>query len=107
MKNEAEFSVAVIGELIALEMGNVLTVEQITATRRAVEAAEYVHQRRFPGAARAHKRDEFTGLNLQRYTAHGMHFHFAGAINFVHAIELNHEAVALVAFRHACFAPPN
>jgi hypothetical protein len=50
---------------------------------RSIETTEKIHQRGFPGTARAHQRHKFAALNLKRNAAHGVHFHFACAICFV------------------------
>ena len=93
LKNEPEFAVADIGQLIAIQVRNVRVIEQILAARRAIETAKNIHQGRFARAARAHQSDEFAAPNLERHAAHGVHFHFAGAIGFVNVDQFNDGAV--------------
>ena len=62
LENEADLAVANVGQLIAVEPGNIDAIEQIAPAGRAIEAAEHVHHRRFSRAARAHDRDEFAAL---------------------------------------------
>jgi len=66
LENETDLLVADVGELVAVELGNIDPVEQIAAARRTVEAAEQVHERGLAGAARSHERHEFAAVDLDR-----------------------------------------
>ena len=50
LKHEPDLVVAHFGELVAAELGDVASVEEILAARRMIEAAEDVHQRRLARA---------------------------------------------------------
>ena len=93
LENETDLAVADVGQLVAIESGDVGAVEQVTAARRAVEAAEHVHQGRFARAARAHDGDELAALDLQRNAAHRMHIHLAGAVGLVDVLQLDDSGV--------------
>ena len=83
LENKPEFTVADIGQLIAIQMRDIGVIEDILSAVGSIETAKEIHKGRFSGAARAHQGDEFAALNLERHSAHGWHFHFAGAIGFV------------------------
>src|SRR5690554_1847276 len=54
LKDEAEGAAAQAGQLVAVEPGDVLPLEQIAAGGGLVEAAEQVHQGGFAGAGGTH-----------------------------------------------------
>ena len=89
LKNETEFAVAHVGELIAIQSGNIRTVEQIAALGWAIEATEKIHEGRFAGATRTHEGDKLTRLNLQRDAADGVHINLPGVIGLVHILQPN------------------
>ena len=93
LKNETEFVIANVGELIAIEHGNVGVVQKVTTGGRPIETTENVHQRRFAGTARAHERDEFAALDLERNAAHGVHIDIAGVIRLVNVDQFDDFAV--------------
>src|SRR6266496_381178 len=101
LQDEPDFAISNSGELIASQSGNISTIQEITTGAWSVETAQDVHQRRFAGTARAHERYEFAALNFERDPAHGGHFHFAGAINFMHVDKsdwrtvIHHDALPL------------
>ena len=89
MKDEAEFLVANVGQLLAVEFGHVHVVEQIASARRAVETAENVHQSGLAGTTRTHDGDEFALLDFQGDATHGVHIHFAGVVGLVNVFEFD------------------
>src|SRR5205807_1179214 len=58
-------------------------------TRGPIQATQHVHQRRFSRSTGAHYRDKFARLDFERHTAHGMHVHFAGVVDFVNLLEFD------------------
>ena len=98
LKHKTDLAIANVGELIAIEARNVRVIQEILAGTRPVQATEDVHQRRFARAAGAHERDEFASFDFQRNAAHGVHVHFAGAIDLVHVNEPNERTVVHVRF---------
>ena len=89
LEYEADLLVADVGELVAVELGDVDPVEQVATARRTVEAAEQVHERGLAGAARAHERHEFAAVNLDRDAAHGMHGNLAGVVDLVNLLDFD------------------
>ena len=90
LKDETKFVVAQDGKLFAVQFGNSSSVQQIAAFRRAIQAAEHVHQRGFSRTARAHDGHEFALGDGQRNAAHRVNVHFAGTINFMDGVQKNH-----------------
>src|SRR5207253_10575425 len=88
LENKPEFTVADIGQLIAIQMRDIGVVEEILSAGRSIQTAKESHMGRFSGAARAHQGNEFTAPNFERHSAHGLHFYFAGTIGFVTSIKL-------------------
>src|SRR5207244_1362405 len=74
-------------QLIVRETRNVAAVQHITASRRTVEAAENVHQRRLARARRPDDRDEFTAIDRQRDPAKRMNRHIADLINLCQLLD--------------------
>jgi len=66
LEDEADAHVAQHRALIGGEPAHVPSVEPVLAARRAVEAAQDVEQRRFPGARGAHDGDQLTGAHGER-----------------------------------------
>ena len=83
LEDEAEFAIANIGEPITIKVRNIGAIQNVMTRGRSIETTEKIHQRGFPGTARAHQRHKFAALNLKRNAAHGVDFHFACAICFV------------------------
>jgi hypothetical protein len=83
LENKPEFTVADIGQLIAIQMRDIGVIEEILSAGRSIQTAKEIHKGRFSGAARAHQGHEFAALNLERHSAHGLHFYFAGPIGLV------------------------
>ncbi len=96
LKDETDFPIANIGEPIAIKARNIGSIQNVMARSRSIETTEKIHQRGFPGTACAHQGNKFAGLNLKRNAAHGMHFHFSGAICFVDIDQPDKRAVVHV-----------
>src|SRR5262249_163586 len=93
LKNETEFVIANISELIAVQRRHVVVVQNIATRSWAIEATENIHQRRFTGTACAHQRDKLASLNLERNAAHRMNIDIARVIRLVDVNEFNNFAV--------------
>src|SRR5690606_18733928 len=65
LENETEGAAAQAGQLVAIQLGNILAFEQVTAGGGLVQAAEQVHQGRLAGAGGAHDGDELAGMDIQ------------------------------------------
>src|SRR5205814_6999401 len=96
LKDETNFAIANISEPIAIKGRNIGTIQKVMARSRPIETTEKIHQRGFPGTARAHQRHKFAALDLKRNAAHGVHFHFATAIGFVDVAQPDKRAVVHV-----------
>src|ERR1051326_1180263 len=81
LKNEADLRVANDGALVAIELRDVDSVEQVRSGRRTIEAAEDVHQRRLAGAGRSHDRDEVAFVDEKIDAVERAHFHFAHRVD--------------------------
>ena len=93
LKNKTELAIANVGQLVAIESGNVEAIEQVTAARRPIEATEHIHQSRFARAARTHESDKLALRDFQRNAAHGVHIDLTGAVSFVHVLEPDDSSV--------------
>src|SRR6266566_5246202 len=80
LKNETEFVVANVGQLIAIERGNIGVIQNVATRSRSIETTDNVHERRFSRTTRAHQRDELAALNLERNAAHRVNVNIAGVI---------------------------
>ncbi|MCY1295995.1 hypothetical protein D9M70_453610 [compost metagenome] len=65
LEDEAEGAAAQGRQLIGIEVGDALAVDQIVAAGRLIEAAENVHQRRLAGAGLADDRHELARLDIE------------------------------------------
>src|SRR3954452_3823864 len=93
LKNEPEFAVANVGQLISIEAGNVEAIEQVTAARRTIEAAEQIHESRFTRAARAHESDKLAPRDFQRNAPDRVDVDLTGAVGLVHLLQPNDSSV--------------
>ena len=66
LKDESNLFVANRRQLIVREARHVAAVQPIRAGRRAIEAAEDVHQRRLPRSRRSDDRDELAARDVER-----------------------------------------
>ena len=64
LKDEADFAIADVGELVVVELAHQPPREPVVALARRVQAADQVHQRGFSRAGRAHDGDVFALANL-------------------------------------------
>src|SRR5690606_15515367 len=62
-EHEADALVAYRGQLVLVQLRNVLAPQQIVAGAWHIKAAQQVHERGFARTGRPHDRDEFSGLN--------------------------------------------
>ena len=93
LKNETEFVIANICELIAIEHGNIGIIQNVTTGSRPIETSKNIHERRFAGTARSHQRDEFAALDLERNAAHRVNIDIAGVIRLVNVDQFDDFAV--------------
>ena len=80
LEDEADLAVAHDRELIAGHPRDILAVEDVLAARRAIKAAEDVHERRLAGAGRARDRHELALLDVHVGAAERAHRHFADRV---------------------------
>src|SRR5579863_3081840 len=71
-------------------MRDVFTIEQACAARGLIQAPDDVHERRLARTRRAHHRDGFAALDLQRYVVERHDFLGAYAIDLAQATCLDH-----------------
>jgi hypothetical protein len=93
LKNKSDLAVANIGELVPIQTGNIGAIEKVTPGRRTVETTENIHESRLARATRAHQRDEFALLDLERDATHRPHLHLAGMIRLSHVVQVNQRAI--------------
>ena len=67
LEHEADVPVADLGELVLVEVGDVVAGQQEPAGGGDVEAAEDVHQRRLARARRSDDGDELAALDRERH----------------------------------------
>ncbi len=67
LEDEADAPVADLGQLVRVKARHFLAGEAVAAVGGAVEAAQGVHERRFPGAGRADQGDELPLFDVQRH----------------------------------------
>ncbi len=72
LEDEADLLVANAGELVVVELGDVVAVEPVVALRGRVEAADEVHQRGFAGAGGAHDGDVLVVADAEVDAAQGV-----------------------------------
>jgi hypothetical protein len=72
LEDEADFLVADAGELVVVELGDVVAVEPVLALGGRVEAADQVHQGGLAGAGGAHDGDVLVVLDAERDAAQGV-----------------------------------
>ena len=89
LKNKTEFMVANVGQLVAVERGNIGVIQNVATGSRPIETTDNVHERRFSRTTRAHQRDELAALNLERNATHRMNIDVAGMIRLVHVDQLD------------------
>ena len=72
LEDEADLLVADAGQLIVVELGDVVTVEPVAAAGGRIEATDEVHQGRLAGAGGAHDGDVFVMADAQVDAAEGV-----------------------------------
>jgi len=73
LEDEADFFIANAGELVVVELGDVVTIEPVAALGWGVEATDEVHQRRFARAGGPHDGDVFVVADAEIDAAKGVH----------------------------------
>ena len=73
LEDEADLLVPDPGERVVAQLRHPVAVEPVLAARRAVEAADQVHQRGLAGARRSHDRDELVLPDRDVHAAEGAH----------------------------------
>jgi len=73
LEHEPDLAVANRRQLVVREVGDVTAVEQVASARRAVEAAEDVHERRLAGPGRPDDGDELAPADVEGDAAEGVH----------------------------------
>jgi hypothetical protein len=91
LKNKTNLAIPNCREFVIVHLGNVLAVKLISARRRRIETTEHVHERRFATAARAHDRDVFVLMNLQRDPAQRAHSLFTHHVILGDGLDVDHD----------------
>src|SRR6266478_6468537 len=94
-KNETDFSIANGGQFFFAEAGDFDAFEQIAPGAGFIEAAQNIHERRFPAAAGAHDGDEFPARNFDTYASQGVNARFPELIVFVNLLDQNYRFAIL------------
>ena len=90
LKHEADRFVANPGELVGRQRRHVTAVQDVTAARRPVEAAEDVHEGRLARAGRSDDRDELGRGDRHGDAAQGMHHVIADVIFLGEVVNTDH-----------------
>ena len=88
LEDEPDLLVARPREGIVVEAGDLLPVKLVGALRRAVEAAEDVHERRLARAGRPHQSGELALVDIRRDAVERGELLAADVIDFLDAVEL-------------------
>ena len=89
LEDEAEFLVAEVGELVAVQLGDVHAIEQVASRRRPIQAPQCIHEGGFARAARAHDGHELALVEFERDPADGVYFYLAGIVDPMDVLEFN------------------
>src|SRR5262245_13029872 len=92
LEDEADVPLPVCGELVVVEIRDVLALQSVGARRRAVEQAEHVQQRGLSRARRAHDRDVLACVDLEIDVVERVHDLFADDVLSADSGELHHGA---------------
>src|SRR6266852_3068193 len=95
LKNETDFSIADGGKFFFAEAGDLDAFEQIAPSAGFIEAAQNIHERRFPAAAGPHDGDEFPARNFDTYSSQGVNACFPELIIFVNLLDQNYRFAIL------------
>ena len=90
LKNETDFILANIRQLIVRQFGYILTVQKIFSGCRRVESAQNVHQRGLPRARRPHNGHKFPIVNFKTDSVQGGKGHIAVGVGFCNVFYFNH-----------------
>src|ERR1700682_1135100 len=72
LEYEANFLVADLGELVAIQFSDIDAIQQVSPRGRLVQAAENVHERGLARSRGAHDGHEAPLADVERHTAQGM-----------------------------------
>ena len=89
LEDEAERAVPRVRELAPRELRDVLPFEQVAPRRRAIEAADEVHEGALPRARRPHDGDEVSRLDRERHAAQRVHLDVAHDVGAGDVFELD------------------
>ena len=89
LKDKADFLVAHIGQLVAVEGGNVNAVQPVMPAGRPVQAPIMFIIVDLPEPLAPMMATNSPREDLQRNAAHGVHVHLAGVIRLVDVVELD------------------
>ncbi len=82
LKHKPNLLVANPRQLIVIELRNVMSIQPVLALRRRIQAADQVHQRRFPRTRWSHDRNILVMLDPQVHTTQRMHLLIAHLVRF-------------------------
>lgn len=82
LKHKADGLVPDPREVIARQFGDILPIQHVTAVSWAIEAPDYIHQRRLARSGGAHDGDELARRDLERNVVKSDYLNLAHAINF-------------------------
>ena len=89
LKDKSDFAISNRRQLVIIHFCHVSPVEVVTPRGWRIETTNHVHERRFAAAARAHHRDVFVTLNLQRDAAQCVHGLFAHYVILSDVLDIN------------------
>ena len=82
LKDEADLLAAHVRELVISELGQVATVQDQPARRRAIHRAAHVEEGRLAAAGRAHEGDEIARIDRERHPGQRANRRVAARVGF-------------------------
>ena len=87
LKDEADLGIPHHRAILRRQLGNILPIQPVFATRGPVQTAQDVHERALARPAGTHQRDHFAALHLQRNVLEHGNLQFAPVIGLLDVFE--------------------
>src|ERR1700730_15265035 len=102
MENEANLMATELGASGVAEFGQVIAVDEHTASRGLRQSADYVKKRRLPTARGTHDRNRFARQYFKVDAAQRRHFHFAGPVELPQTFGFEYRLQIILPWRNQC-----
>src|SRR5258708_2946478 len=76
-----------VGGVVLARSGNIHRTDRVRARGRTLQASGTVQKGGWPPPAAPLRRHKFSRIDLQRHTAHRLHFHFARLIGLMDVVK--------------------